>query len=198
MPNIYPITVADTGECAHKQQDSTFQYYFRGTVVLNSQDPVAKTSNLTFTWQMYCKSSGTTKWSGVSASNRPYGYITANANAQGGVRLVTGSGLASYTTSTTPITLATYTGDFQHDDQGNLSIRTSFGWKAGGGSVVSKRPADFNEVVESSGIYPLANSLKIKTADGWVGDTTFIKTADGWQQAIAVYIKTADGWQQGI
>lgn len=187
--------VGTTGEVAKKQQNSTFQYYYRGDVYLNSQDPIAKTSNLTFKWVMYCKSSGTSKWSGGTSSNSPYGSITGNANSQGGVRLATGDTITSYTTSTNELVLATYTGDFQHDDQGNLSIRASFGWNAGSGSAAQNRPATFNSVINTSGIPQIINSMKIKTAAGWKGDATYIKTSGGWKEAIGIYIKTSSGWQ---
>lgn len=187
--------VGTTGEVAKKQQNSTFQYYYRGDVYLNSQDPIAKTSNITINWVMYCKSSGTSKWSGVATSNAPYGSITGNANSQGGVRLATGNPITSYTTTTNELMLATYTGDFAHDANGNLSIRVSFGWNTGSGTTANYRPATFNSVITTSGIPQIINSMKIMTAAGWKGDATYIMTSEGWKEAIGIYIKTPDGWQ---
>lgn len=195
MPNTFPLTVYTTGEVAKKQQSSTFQYYFRGDVILNSQNLNNRTSNLTFNWVMYCKSSGGAKWNTSNTNYQPWGYIDASVNAGATQSLVVGAKIPSYTTSTSEKVLATYTGDFQHDADGNLSISVVFGWNTGSGSTAQYRPASFTLTGDTEGIYRIAGRLDLKLSSGWVSGTPYIKTSNGWKMGTQAFIKTSNGWK---
>ena len=153
--------VFDSGEFNKKQQSSTFQYYYRMTVDLNSQDLVNRTSNLTFKLVMYCKSSGTTKWTGVANAYAPYGYIDTWTGSAW-QSLVQGQYINSYTTSTTELVIATYTGDFQHDANGDLQIQFKYGWNTGSGSTAQYRPASWSYEDNTTGIPSITAVMKIK------------------------------------
>lgn len=195
MPVTYPITVYDSGEFNKKQQSSTFQYYYQCTAVVNSQDSSAKTSNITLTMVMYCKSSGSTKWTGVANAYAPYGYINVwNGTAYD--RLVTGDYISRYVTSTTPLVIAEYTGDFQHDSDGTLTLDLQFGWNTGSGSTANYRPASFTQDGTTEGIPTLAAMIRFKVNGSWVEGQPFVKVNGAWKEASDVFIKINGAWKE--
>lgn len=105
---------------------TTGRYKYSAEVILNSQSVANNTSNVTVNLYLIGDSnSGTTMWSASATSNQPYGEIAGDVSG-------VGSRIASYKKSTTPLQIATYTGDVSHADDGTKTLSLEFKWIAGG------------------------------------------------------------------
>jgi len=148
-----------------------YRYYLY--VKLNSQDPVANTSNVTVTLKLSCNFSSSTMWNFSSAPTAKVGY---RKGTSGDYTYSNSESFSTFyaNTHSNQTTLVTKTWDIENNSDGTLSAQFNFVWTDNTGGFSYAPPSTTKVYPDSSSVVVFPTIPRASTFSSWpsTGTTT--------------------------